>query len=128
MKHDLIVVLDFGAQYAMLIARRVRECNVYCEILPHNVSVEELKRRKVKGIIISGGPASVYDKGAPQADPQLWKSGIPILGICYGTQLMAKALGGQVKPERKRNTAAPIFSLTTSPRSSPASGNRSPAG
>jgi GMP synthase (glutamine-hydrolysing) len=102
MKHDLIVVLDFGAQYAMLIARRVRECNVYCEILPHSVSVEELKKRKVKGIIISGGPASVYDKGAPQADPKLWKSSIPILGICYGTQLMAKALGGQVKPERKR--------------------------
>ncbi|MDD5382877.1 MAG: glutamine-hydrolyzing GMP synthase [Candidatus Margulisbacteria bacterium] len=102
MKHDFVAVLDFGAQYAMLIARRVRECNVYCEILPHNVSIEELKRRKVKGIIISGGPASVYDKGAPQADPRLWKSGIPILGICYGTQLMAKALGGQVKPERKK--------------------------
>lgn len=69
MKHDLIVILDFGAQYAMLIARRVRECNVYCEILPHNVSIEELKRRKVKGIIISGGPASVYEKDAPKADP-----------------------------------------------------------
>jgi GMP synthase (glutamine-hydrolysing) len=101
-KHDLIAVLDFGAQYAMLIARRVRECNVYCEILPHNVSVKELKRRKVKGIIVSGGPASVYEKNAPKADIGLWTSDIPILGICYGTQLMAKALGGQVKPERKR--------------------------
>jgi GMP synthase (glutamine-hydrolysing) len=101
-KHDLIAVLDFGAQYAMLIARRVRECNVYCEILPHNVSVAELKKRKVRGIIISGGPASVYDKNAPQADPKLWKSDIPILGICYGTQLMAKALGGSVKAEKKR--------------------------
>jgi len=102
MKHNLVAVLDFGAQYAMLIARRVRECNVYCEILPHNVSVEELKKRKVKGIIISGGPASVYDKDAPAADPKLWKSGIPVLGICYGTQLLAKDLGGIVKAEKKR--------------------------
>lgn len=102
MKHDLIAVLDFGAQYAMLIARRVRECNVYCEILPHNVTVTELKKRKVKGIIISGGPASVYDKGAPYPDPDLLNSGIPVLGICYGTQLIAKALGGQVKPEKKK--------------------------
>jgi len=102
MKHDLIAVLDFGAQYAMLIARRVRECNVYCEILPHDISAAELKKRKVKGIILSGGPASVYDKNAPQPDPDLFKSGIPILGICYGTQLMAKFFGGAVKPEKKR--------------------------
>jgi GMP synthase (glutamine-hydrolysing) len=101
-KHDLIAVLDFGAQYAMLIARRVRECNVYCEILPHNVTAAELKKRKVKGIILSGGPASVYEKNAPILDKAIWKSGIPILGICYGTQLMAKDLGGVVKPEKKR--------------------------
>lgn len=102
MKHDLIAVLDFGAQYAMLIARRVRECNVYCEIFPHNVTVEELKKRKVKGLILSGGPASVYEKNAPKLDLKIWKSGIPILGICYGTQLMAKDLGGAVKPGKKR--------------------------
>jgi len=102
MKHDLIAVLDFGAQYAMLIARRIRECNVYCEILPHNTPVAELKKRKVKGVIVSGGPSSVYDKGAPKADPKLWKSGIPVLGICYGTQLMARDLGGRVKAERKK--------------------------
>ncbi|MDD5594339.1 MAG: glutamine-hydrolyzing GMP synthase [Candidatus Margulisbacteria bacterium] len=102
MKHDLIAVLDFGAQYAMLIARRVRECNVYCEIFPHNVTVEELKKRKVKGLILSGGPASVYEKNAPKLDLKIWKSGIPILGICYGTQLMAKDLGGTVKPGKKR--------------------------
>lgn len=101
-KHDLIAILDFGAQYAMLIARRVRECNVYCEILPYNVSVAELKKRRVKGVIISGGPASVYEKHAPKADPKLFHSGIPILGICYGTQLIAKDLGGTVKPGRKR--------------------------
>jgi GMP synthase (glutamine-hydrolysing) len=102
LKHDLIAVLDFGAQYAMLIARRVRECNVYCEILPHNVTVEELKKRKVKGVILSGGPSSVYEKHAPKLDLKVWKSGLPILGICYGTQLMAKDLGGLVKPGKRR--------------------------
>jgi GMP synthase (glutamine-hydrolysing) len=101
-KHDLIVVLDFGAQYSMLIARRVRECNVYCEVFPHDVPVSELKKRNVSGIILSGGPASVYEEGAPKADPEIWNSGIPILGICYGLQLMAKDLGGKVKQEKKR--------------------------
>ncbi|MBI5700602.1 glutamine-hydrolyzing GMP synthase [Candidatus Saganbacteria bacterium] len=96
-KHDLIVVLDFGAQYSMLIARRVRECNVYCEILPYNTTVEELKKRNVKGIILSGGPSSVYEKNAPHPDPNIFKSGIPILGICYGVQLIGKAFGGEVK-------------------------------
>ena len=97
-KHDLIVVLDFGAQYAMLIARRIRECNIYCEVLPHNTAVSELISRNAKGIILSGGPSSVYDDGAPLPDPELLKSGIPILGICYGMQLIGKELGGEVKP------------------------------
>lgn len=101
-KHDLIVVLDFGAQYSMLIARRVRECNVYSELLPYNTPLEELKKKEVKGIILSGGPASVYEKDAPKLDPRIWDSGIPILGICYGMQLMAKELGGEVKGEKKR--------------------------
>ena len=101
-KHDLIVVLDFGAQYSMLIARRVRECNVYCEVLPHNIPLAELKKKGAKGIILSGGPGSVYEKRAPKPDPELWESGIPLLGICYGLQLMAKDLGGEVKQEKKR--------------------------
>jgi GMP synthase (glutamine-hydrolysing) len=101
-KHDLVAVLDFGAQYSMLIARRVRECNVYCEVLPHDTPVSELKQRNVKGIIISGGPASVYEEEAPKADLGLWTSDIPILGICYGLQLMAKDLGGEVKQEKRR--------------------------
>jgi len=101
-QHDLIIVLDFGAQYSLLIARRVRECNVYCEVLPHDTPVSELKKRNVKGVIISGGPASVYEQGAPKPDPELLKSGIPILGICYGLQLITKELGGEVKQEKKR--------------------------
>ena len=102
MKHDLVVVLDFGAQYSMLIARRIRECNVYCEILPHDTSVKNLKELNVKGVILSGGPSSVYDIGAPTPDPELLKSGIPILGICYGTQLIGKDFGGEVKAGSKR--------------------------
>ncbi|MBU1027318.1 MAG: glutamine-hydrolyzing GMP synthase [Candidatus Margulisbacteria bacterium] len=101
-KHDLIVVLDFGAQYSLLIARRVRECNVYCEVMPHDTPVAELRNRNVKGVILSGGPASVYENDAPRPDTKLLESGIPILGICYGLQLIAKDLGGEVKQEKKR--------------------------
>lgn len=101
-KHDLIVVLDFGAQYSLLIARRVRECNVYCEVKPYDTPIEDLKKIDCKGIILSGGPSSVYDKDAPKPDPKLWTAGIPILGICYGTQLLAKELGGEVEQAGKR--------------------------
>lgn len=101
-KHDLIVVLDFGAQYSLLIARRVRECNVYCEVMPHDTPIRTLLAKKVKGIILSGGPESVYEKNAPKPDPEIWNSGIPILGICYGLQLIAKELGGRVKPQKHR--------------------------
>ncbi len=91
-----IVVLDFGSQYAQLIARRVREQNVYCQILRHDIDAERLAEIAPKGIILSGGPASVYEEGAPRCDPKLFKLGIPVLGICYGMQLTCEALGGKV--------------------------------
>lgn len=97
-----VVVLDFGAQYSQLIARRVRECRVYCELLPHDTPVAELKARRPAGIILSGGPPSVYDEGAPAADPALFELGIPVLGICYGQQVMANQLGGRVVPAAQR--------------------------
>ena len=94
--HQRIVVLDFGSQYAQLIARRVREQNVYCQILRHDIKAERLAEIAPKGIILSGGPASVYEDGAPRCDPELFKLGIPVLGICYGMQLTCEALGGKV--------------------------------
>src|SRR5262245_59145809 len=82
--HDLVVVVDFGAQYAQLIARRVREAKVYSEIMPHTASPSEILVRKPKAIILSGGPSSVYEPGAPQLDAALVSAGTPVLGICYG--------------------------------------------
>jgi len=95
-EHDLVIVIDFGAQYAQLIARRVREARVYSEIMPHTASVAEIVGRRPKAIILSGGPQSVYAAGAPQVDPALFDAAIPTLGICYGFQAMARALGGDV--------------------------------
>jgi GMP synthase (glutamine-hydrolysing) len=94
---DEVVVLDYGGQYSQLIARRVRECGVFSELLPHHVGPEEVARRKPKGLILSGGPASVYADGAPALDPALLELGIPVLGICYGMQLLARELGGRVE-------------------------------
>lgn len=91
-----VLVLDFGAQYAQLIARRVRECKVYSEIVPCDISAEELEERAPAALILSGGPASVYAEGAPRVDPAVFSMGIPILGLCYGMQLMAVELGGEV--------------------------------
>ena len=95
-EHDLVIVIDFGAQYAQLIARRVREARVYSEIMPHTASVAEIVSRRPKAIILSGGPQSVYAAGAPQVDPALFDAAIPTFGICYGFQAMARALGGDV--------------------------------
>ena len=97
MAHDWIAILDFGSQYTQLIARRVRELNVYCEMLRCDISAAELKERGAKGIILSGGPASVYEAGAPNCDPEIFNLGLPVLGICYGMQLMAQRLGGRVE-------------------------------
>ena len=94
---DEVVVLDYGGQYSQLIARRVRECGVYSELLSHHVGAEEVRRRKPKGLILSGGPASVYADGAPRLEPELLELGIPVLGICYGMQLLARELGGRVE-------------------------------
>src|SRR5215510_1514364 len=92
----LVLVVDFGAQYAQLIARRVREAKVYSEIVPHEMPVEELLARKPAAVVLSGGPASVYADGAPSVDPALFDAGVPVFGICYGFQAMAEALGGTV--------------------------------
>jgi GMP synthase (glutamine-hydrolysing) len=94
---DEVLVLDFGGQYSQLIARRVRECGVFSELLPHDVPLEEIKRRKPKGLILSGGPASVYAEGAPALRTELLELGVPVLGICYGMQAMVLTLGGRVE-------------------------------
>jgi len=95
-EHDLVLVVDFGAQYAQLIARRVREARVYSEIVPHTMPVEEMLARNPKAIILSGGPSSVYAEGAPDLDTTMFTAGVPVFGMCYGFQLMARGLGGEV--------------------------------
>lgn len=102
MKNELILVLDFGGQYNQLIARRVREANVYCEVLPYKTSMDRIKALEPKGIIFTGGPASVLDEGAPYCDKEVFELGIPILGICYGMQLMGVMLGGEVAKASQR--------------------------
>src|SRR3989454_7712601 len=92
-----VVVLDYGGQYSQLIARRVRDCGVFSELLPHDISPDELARRAPRGVILSGGPASVYAQGAPRLDRRLLELGIPVLGICYGMQLLVHELGGRVE-------------------------------
>jgi GMP synthase (glutamine-hydrolysing) len=108
MQPDLVLVVDYGAQYAQLIARRVREAHVYSEIVPHTTPVAELLARRPAAIVLSGGPSSVYEPGAPQSDPALFEAGIPVFGICYGFQAMAQALGGEVA-----NTGGSEFGRTT---------------
>jgi len=97
-----ILILDFGSQYSELIARRIRETNVFSLVVSNYISIEEIKRINPKGIILSGGPNSVYEQNAPKCDEKIFNLGIPILGICYGMQLMVKELGGSVISATKR--------------------------
>ena len=121
---ETVLVIDFGAQYSQLIARRVRECGVYSEIVPYTISVDELRKRAPKGIIFSGGPNSVYGEKAPHSDAGIYKLGVPVLGICYGMQLMTLQLGGEVARAEAReyghadlivDAPASVFSGISSP-------------
>lgn len=114
MKHERILILDFGSQVTQLIARRVRESGVYCEILPFTAAEETIKEFNPKGIILSGGPASVHETASPQADPCVFKMNIPVLGICYGQQLMCNMLGGSVTPSLHREFGRSFVNISAS--------------
>lgn len=111
-RHSKILILDFGSQYTQVIGRRIRELQVYSEIVRFDILAEEIKREQPNGIILSGGPASVYEKGAPQIDAQIFSLGIPILGICYGLMLMAHHLGGEVRFTGRREYGAGVLEVT----------------
>jgi len=112
--HSKILILDFGSQYTQVIARRIRECQVYSEIVPFDTPATEIAKLKPNGMILSGGPASVYDKGAPHLDPKIFSLGIPVLGICYGMQLMAHHLGGEVEFSPRREYGPGMLHITDS--------------
>src|SRR5438309_4162915 len=109
--HSKILILDFGSQYTQVIARRIRECQVYSEIVRFDTSAAEIAAMQPNGLILSGGPASVYDKGAPQVDPEIFSVGIPVLGICYGLMLMAHHLGGGVVFTGRREYGAGVLHI-----------------
>src|SRR5437764_5437222 len=112
MAHDEVIpILDFGAQYAQLIARRVREKGVYSELVRPDIPADELRKLNPKGLILSGGPSSVYEPNAPRCDPKIFDLGVPVLGICYGMQLGAQILGGQVKPAKARDYGRAKFNV-----------------
>ena len=112
-KNETIVVIDFGGQYNQLIARRVREANVYCEVVPYSKTVDEIKALNPVGIIFTGGPNSVFDENAPKVDPGVFNLGVPILGICYGAQLMSMSLGGVVHHADTREYGVTDIELDT---------------
>ncbi|MFC2022732.1 glutamine-hydrolyzing GMP synthase [Chloroflexota bacterium] len=111
-EREAIVIVDFGSQYSMLIARRIRECQVYCELVPHDAPWEKIAQLNPRGFILSGGPASVYDPDAPLAPAYIYESHLPVIGICYGMQVIAKQLGGKVKPGTKHEYGHAILHLS----------------
>jgi GMP synthase (glutamine-hydrolysing) len=113
---DIVVVLDFGSQYSRLIARRVRELNVYSELLPFDTPWPQIAARKPRAVILSGGPSSVYEDGSPHPDPAIWTAGVPILGICYGLHLMAQALGGEVVSFSRKEFGPAVVSVNEGDR------------
>ena len=113
-KNESILIMDFGGQYSQLIARRVRECNVYCELKPYKITAEEIKKAGYRGIIFTGGPNSTYDENAPKCDPEIFELGIPVLGICYGAQLMALMLGGKVNSSEVKEYGKTVIECNTS--------------
>ena len=119
MQHETVIVLDFGGQYNQLIARRVRENNVYCEIYSYKTDLSVIKAKNPKGIIFTGGPNSVYLEDSPTIDPEIFSWGVPVLGICYGSQLMMHLLGAASAVPRSASTVRPRFSWTTAARCSP---------
>jgi len=112
MAKESILIIDFGSQYNQLIARKVRELNVFCEIVPPTMPISSINKEETKGIILSGGPASVYQKGAPSCDSRIFALGIPVLGICYGMQLMAKMLGGSVERSGSREYGRAVLTVS----------------
>ena len=121
MSHQTIIVLDFGSQYTQLIARRLRELSIYSEIWPPGTPVDRIRARRPAGVILSGGPKSVSDAGAPTCDPALFDVGTPVLGICYGMQLMAQSLGGRVEPAPQREYGHATVHVSRAGPSGPAS-------
>ena len=114
MDQEKVIVIDFGGQYNQLVARRVRECNVYCEIYSYKIDIEKIKEMNPKGIILTGGPNSCYEENSPSYRKELFELGIPVLGICYGAQLMMHKLG-----DMSTTSAAPSISAQTSMKSCP---------
>ncbi len=112
MNDELVLILDFGSQFGQLIARRVRELNVFCQVVRHDITPERVRELNPRGLIFSGGPASVYEPGAPKCDPKLFDLGIPVLGICYGMQIACQALGGHVAPATSREYGRATLTVT----------------